>query len=57
MHWEFVLNEQFICSNELPDRWWKIKVGTGPGLPHSGDVADSALFFAWLGTSGLQGQT
>ena len=41
-----LLSEQYISSAELPQRWWKIEVGTGQGLLHSGEVADSALY--WL---------
>ena len=40
---EFLLSEQYICSDYLPNRWWKVVRGSGMGLRHSSAVADAAL--------------
>ena len=37
-----LLGEQWITSNEFPDRIWKVRRGSGMGLLCSGDVADLA---------------
>ena len=39
-----LLGEQWIMSNEFPDQIWKVRKGSGMGLPHSGDVADLAYY-------------
>ncbi|CAK0832594.1 unnamed protein product [Prorocentrum cordatum] len=38
-----LLDNQFITASTLPGRCFKVVLGTGMGLPHSGDVADLAL--------------
>ena len=38
-----LLYYQFVETRELKGRLWKVKNGTGMGLPHSGEVADSAF--------------
>ncbi|CAE7466663.1 unnamed protein product [Symbiodinium sp. CCMP2592] len=38
-----LLYYQFVESRELPERIWRVTKGTGMGLPHSGEVADSAF--------------
>ena len=38
-----LLYYQFVESRELPERVWRVTKGTGMGLPHSGEVADSAF--------------
>jgi hypothetical protein len=38
----FLLSNQFVISNELSARLWQSIVGTGMGLKHSSEVANSA---------------
>jgi hypothetical protein len=38
----FLLSNQFIISNELSTRLWQSIVGTGVGLKHNSEVANSA---------------
>ena len=38
-----LLHYQFVESRELCERCWRATRGTGMGLPHSGEVADSAF--------------
>eukprot|EP00933_Yihiella_yeosuensis_P044464 TRINITY_DN39620_c0_g1_i1.p1 TRINITY_DN39620_c0_g1~~TRINITY_DN39620_c0_g1_i1.p1 ORF type:complete len:635 (+),score=76.46 TRINITY_DN39620_c0_g1_i1:476-2380(+) len=44
---QFLLSTQFVTSelHELQGRVWKVLRGSGMGLKHSGDLADSALLF------------
>ena len=43
---QFLLEHQFIRSAILPGRYWKVEEGSGMGLPHSGPIADVALYIA-----------
>jgi len=38
-----LLRAQFIESKLLPDRLWQVQQGTGMGLRHSGEIADSSF--------------
>ena len=42
---EYILAEQYIKSKWFPGRLWKSNIGSGMGLTHSGEVADTAFFF------------
>ena len=38
-----LLSTQYVKSPHFPDRVWKTVLGSGMGLPHSGEVAESLL--------------
>lgn len=40
----FLLDNQFCVHHLYPERIFKVVVGSGMGLPHSGAVADAALY-------------
>ena len=42
----FLLDNQYVCSRFLPGKTWKVVVGSGMGLPHSGPLADMCLYVA-----------
>ena len=41
---EFLLGNQYIESDLLPERLWHVQLGSGMGMRHSGAVSDAALF-------------
>ena len=47
----FLLDNQFVCSTELPGRLFQTVVGTGMGSKHSGELSDLTC------TSGTEKQT
>ena len=40
----FLLNHQYVVSDLIPERTYKVVKGTGIGLRHSGAVADASFF-------------
>ena len=40
----FLLYNQFVRCKTLPDRLWRVTLGSGMGLPHSSDVMDWTFF-------------
>ena len=42
----WLLDNQFVEVERLPDRIWKVEFGTGMGLRHSGEVADASFYGA-----------
>jgi hypothetical protein len=42
---DFLLENQYICSPFSKDKVYQVIKGTGMGLFHSGDLADTALYF------------
>ena len=38
------LDHQYVCVLELPNRVWKVELGSGMGLKHSGEVADASFY-------------
>ena len=40
----FLLINQFVRSRAHPGRLWQCEIGSGMGLPHSGEVADAAFY-------------
>ena len=41
----FLLDNQFIVSEEAPNRLWKCIKGSGMGHKHSGEVVDLAFYY------------
>ena len=40
----FLLTHQLVSSTHKPGRLWRVDAGSGMGLPHSGPIADAALY-------------
>ena len=40
----WVLDHQYVSSARLPNRVWKVVLGSGMGLRHSGSIAEAALY-------------
>ena len=39
-----LLSSQYVLSDHLPNRAWRVLKGSGMGLKHSGETADAALY-------------